>query len=106
MSDSQSDQQPDRQLPIGVFDSGMGGLTVLSALAKAMPNEQFIYWAIALGYLTAPNPQTLWCATRAKPLKSWFVEGSKPWLLLVIPRLHPLLKCSLKTLRPCRFTVW
>ena len=43
MSDSQSDQQPDRQLPIGVFDSGMGGLTVLSALAKAMPNEQFIY---------------------------------------------------------------
>jgi|TARA_B110000971_G_scaffold175964_1_gene181286 glutamate racemase len=34
---------PDQQLPIGVFDSGMGGLTVLSALAKAMPNEQFIY---------------------------------------------------------------
>ncbi len=38
-----SDKQPDRQLPIGVFDSGMGGLTVLSALAKTMPNEQFIY---------------------------------------------------------------
>ena len=34
---------PDSQLPIGVFDSGMGGLTVLSALAKAMPHEQFIY---------------------------------------------------------------
>lgn len=29
--------------PIGVFDSGMGGLTVLSALAKALPNESFIY---------------------------------------------------------------
>ena len=51
MSDQQSDQQSaqesaqqaDRQLPIGVFDSGMGGLTVLSALAKAMPNENFIY---------------------------------------------------------------
>jgi len=43
MSDQQLDRQPDRQLPIGVFDSGMGGLTVLSALAKAMPNEQFIY---------------------------------------------------------------
>jgi len=43
MSDQQLDRQPDRQSPIGVFDSGMGGLTVLSALAKAMPNEQFIY---------------------------------------------------------------
>lgn len=28
---------------IGVFDSGMGGLTVLSALREALPNESFIY---------------------------------------------------------------
>lgn len=30
-------------LPIGVFDSGMGGLTVLRALKKALPLESFIY---------------------------------------------------------------
>lgn len=30
-------------LPIGVFDSGMGGLTVLRSLRKALPNESFIY---------------------------------------------------------------
>ena len=30
-------------LPIGVFDSGMGGLTVLSALHRAMPCEDFVY---------------------------------------------------------------
>jgi glutamate racemase len=30
-------------LPIGVFDSGMGGLTVLAALKKALPKESFIY---------------------------------------------------------------
>lgn len=30
-------------LPIGVFDSGMGGLTVLRALRAAMPQESFIY---------------------------------------------------------------
>jgi len=30
-------------LPIGVFDSGMGGLTVLKALREALPNESFIY---------------------------------------------------------------
>jgi len=29
--------------PIGVFDSGMGGLTVLRALVAKLPNERFIY---------------------------------------------------------------
>ena len=31
--------------PIGVFDSGVGGLSVLRALLAAMPNERFIYLA-------------------------------------------------------------
>ena len=30
-------------LPIGVFDSGMGGLTVLRALKNKLPHESFIY---------------------------------------------------------------
>ena len=30
-------------LPIGVFDSGMGGLTVLAALRQQLPSEDFIY---------------------------------------------------------------
>lgn len=29
--------------PIGVFDSGLGGLTVVSALTKSLPNEDIIY---------------------------------------------------------------
>lgn len=29
---------------IGVFDSGLGGLSVLKELIKAMPNERFIYY--------------------------------------------------------------
>lgn len=29
--------------PIGVFDSGMGGLTVLRALRRALPHEDFLY---------------------------------------------------------------
>jgi glutamate racemase len=32
-----------RERPIGVFDSGIGGLTVLRALARALPAEDFIY---------------------------------------------------------------
>jgi glutamate racemase len=33
----------DRGRPIGVFDSGIGGLTVLQALVELMPQEDFIY---------------------------------------------------------------
>ena len=32
-----------QSLPIGVFDSGIGGLTVLKALAEILPHESFIY---------------------------------------------------------------
>jgi glutamate racemase len=31
--------------PIGVFDSGIGGLSVLRALQKALPHERFVYLA-------------------------------------------------------------
>lgn len=30
--------------PIGIFDSGVGGLTVAKAIAEALPNEQIIYF--------------------------------------------------------------
>lgn len=32
-----------REQPIGVFDSGVGGLTVLKALRHQLPDEQFLY---------------------------------------------------------------
>lgn len=32
-----------KSLPIGVFDSGVGGLTVLRALRERLPNERFLY---------------------------------------------------------------
>lgn len=34
---------PDPASPIGVFDSGVGGLTVLAALRERLPNEHFLY---------------------------------------------------------------
>ena len=33
----------DNSLPIGVFDSGVGGLTVLKAIREALPNENLVY---------------------------------------------------------------
>ncbi len=29
--------------PIGIFDSGVGGLTVLAEIRKQLPNENLIY---------------------------------------------------------------
>ncbi len=36
-------EQPRYELPIGVFDSGVGGLTVLAALAQRLPQEHLLY---------------------------------------------------------------
>lgn len=33
-----------RQAPIGIFDSGVGGLTVVNAVAQALPHENIIYF--------------------------------------------------------------
>ena len=38
-----SDADGERAGPIGVFDSGVGGLTVLRELRRALPGEDFIY---------------------------------------------------------------
>ncbi|MEM7157805.1 MAG: glutamate racemase [Myxococcota bacterium] len=36
-------ETPGRDAPIGIFDSGVGGLTVLAALRARLPHESFIY---------------------------------------------------------------
>ena len=36
---------PTEQPSIGVFDSGIGGLSVLRELQAALPGERFVYWA-------------------------------------------------------------
>lgn len=37
-------QCPNKNFPIGIFDSGFGGLTVFSILKKTLPEESFIYF--------------------------------------------------------------
>ena len=31
--------------PIGIFDSGIGGVTVLKEIIKILPNEEYIYFS-------------------------------------------------------------
>ena len=39
--------------PVGIFDSGFGGLTSLKALREMMPDENIIYFAITAAHPTA-----------------------------------------------------
>ena len=33
-----------KSLPVGVFDSGLGGISVLRRLVKVLPDEDFIFY--------------------------------------------------------------
>ena len=39
---------PNAKLPIGVFDSGLGGISVLAEIIKLLPYEEFVYFADTL----------------------------------------------------------
>jgi len=43
MNENPENSQPTASLPIGIFDSGVGGLTVYRALHNRLPNEHFVY---------------------------------------------------------------
>lgn len=36
--------KPDKDAPIGVFDSGVGGLTVVKEIMEGLPNEKIVYF--------------------------------------------------------------
>ena len=42
--------------PVGVFDSGMGGLTVLHECLVTMPNEDFVYLGDGARLPYGPRP--------------------------------------------------
>lgn len=50
--------------PIGVFDSGIGGITVLKALRAALPHEDLVY----LGD-TAHSPMAQRALKRSRPMR-------------------------------------
>ena len=41
--------------PIGIFDSGMGGLTVLSEIKSILPNEDCIYFGDTINFPYGPK---------------------------------------------------
>lgn len=45
----------DRDAPIGVFDSGVGGLTVAREIMRNLPSEKIVYLVIQQGFLMEVN---------------------------------------------------
>ena len=63
-----------RRRPVGVFDSGVGGLTVLHELLVQLPHEDYVYFADAARFpygertpeltISTPRPSIRWSIGR------------------------------------------
>ncbi|MEO0374106.1 MAG: glutamate racemase [Cyanobacteria bacterium P01_A01_bin.17] len=58
MSQPHRGRKSRQQLPIGVFDSGSGGLTVLKELQAQLPRESFLYFGDTANVPYGTQPQT------------------------------------------------
>lgn len=57
--------------PIGIYDSGIGGVTVLEALCKRFPRERFVYFADTLN-LPYGEKSKIQIIKYSKNIISWF----------------------------------
>ncbi len=75
-SNNASNSAPNNELnnaPIGVFDSGIGGLTVVRALTHALPNESLIYFGDTARVPYGPkSPETV--RRYAAQIVEWLVS--------------------------------
>lgn len=63
--------------PIGVFDSGVGGLSVLRAARAELPQENFIYFADS-GFAPYGDKSDAYVIERSERIGAWFVaQGAK-----------------------------
>ncbi|MCL5777281.1 aspartate/glutamate racemase family protein [Limibaculum sp. FT325] len=82
-------------MPIGVFDSGLGGLTVLGALRRRLPGERFVYFGDNANapYGTRSDPEII-ALTRAG-IERLFARGCD----LVILACNTASAVALRTLQ-------
>ena len=63
--------------PIGVLDSGMGGLSVLHALKRAMPHERFIYFGDNANAPYGPRPPEEIRALTLRTARALMARGAR-----------------------------
>ena len=91
------DNKDDR--PIGVFDSGLGGLTVLNDLAKSFPNQSYIYLGdlANLPYGNKSKNNIIKCSLRGTNSSAVCVFFS------LLSKKHPLAQQNLHLINHHRF---
>lgn len=76
-------QYPISKRPIGVFDSGVGGLSVLQALRRELPHEDFVYLADS-GHAPYGERDDAFIIQRARAITRYLLQGQPPIQALVI----------------------
>ncbi len=64
-------------MPIGIFDSGLGGLTILDALARALPDQDFVYLGDNANAPYGPRPASEIHALTRAGVRRLFDEGCR-----------------------------
>lgn len=59
--------------PIGIFDSGIGGLTIVKNIKKLIPNEQIIYFG-DIKYMPYGNKSKYFIEDRTKSIINFFIK--------------------------------
>lgn len=67
--------------PIGVFDSGLGGLSVLHYLRQVLPHEDFIYVADTV-YVPYGDKSEKWICDRLDLMVAWFIKNKCKTIIL------------------------
>ena len=67
--------------PIGIFDSGVGGLSIAKAVQKRLPNESFIYLADSL-YAPYGNLTPEQITDRVNKIAQWFIKKNVKALVI------------------------
>ena len=70
-------KNPEAQLPIGVFDSGIGGISVLAEIIKLLPNEEFFYFADTLHSPYGIKPENIVRSLSIEAVKFLSLKGIK-----------------------------
>lgn len=67
-----NDQQTNDTRPIGIFDSGIGGLSIMQCITQQLPNENLVYVADTLN---APygDKSTTFIQQRVLEIADWFI---------------------------------
>ncbi|MDO4724097.1 MAG: glutamate racemase [Comamonadaceae bacterium] len=68
--------------PIGVFDSGIGGLSILQALRQALPHERFVYFSDA-GHAPYGERDDAFITQRCMQITQQLLEQARIKLLVV-----------------------